>query len=199
MAEQHAERPNDKAADLPLERFREYLHLLARSNLGRQYQGKLDASDVVQQTLLHAHREQNLFHGTNDAELAGWLRQILAWNLGAAFRALGQQKRDVSRERAIQADLDQSSARLENFLTADVSSPSHRAARGEQILRIAQALGQLPDDQREATVLRHCRGLSLEEICKQMDKSERAVSSLLFRATKQLKQSLLDGSEGQAS
>jgi RNA polymerase sigma-70 factor, ECF subfamily len=80
-----------------LERFRDYLHLLARLQLGPKLQGKFDASDVVQQTLLEAYVKRDQFRGS-DAERPAWLRQILAHNLADALRAFGQAKRDAGRE-----------------------------------------------------------------------------------------------------
>ena len=59
-----------------LDRFRSYLLLLAQ--LDRQFQGKLDASDVVQQTLLEAHQGLAQFRGQDAGQKAAWLRQILA-------------------------------------------------------------------------------------------------------------------------
>src|SRR5262249_9943767 len=123
-----------------LERFRSYLHLLARMNLDARLRGKLDASDVVQQTLLQAYRALSQFRGQTEAELASWLRQILARNLEHAVRDFSRDKRDVGRERSLQAALDASSARLEAWLAAEQSSPSQRAAHNEQVLRLAEAL-----------------------------------------------------------
>jgi RNA polymerase sigma-70 factor (ECF subfamily) len=94
------------------EDFRAYLLLLARSHLGAA-RGKLDASDVVQQTLLEAHRKRAQFRGTSEAQMAAWLRQMLAYRLTDAFRALARGKRDAGRERSLEAALDESSSRLE--------------------------------------------------------------------------------------
>ncbi len=77
-----------------LEHFRRYLALLARTHLGPQHRAKLDASDMVQQTLLEAHQKLDQFRGSTDAEMARWLRRMLSCNLADAFRALGRQKRD---------------------------------------------------------------------------------------------------------
>src|SRR4051794_14552961 len=90
------------APDHQLERFRAYLRLLARLNLDPRLRGKLDASDVVRQTLLEAYRALGQFRGRTDAELAGWLRQVLAHQLAHATRDLGRAKRDVSRERSLE-------------------------------------------------------------------------------------------------
>src|SRR5262245_10274570 len=110
-----------------LERFRDYLRLLAGIQISPALRAKLDPSDVVQQTMLQAHQAFNQFRGTTAAELAGWLRQILARNLAAAVREMGRAKRDVGRERSLEAAIEASSIRLEKFLADEQSSPSQRA------------------------------------------------------------------------
>jgi len=112
-----------------LERFRAYLHLLARLHLDPRLRAKLAPSDVVQQTLLQAFQGLGGFRGGTDAEVAAWLRRILARNLAHAVRDLGRSKRDVARERSLEAAVDASSARLEAWLAAEQSSPSQQAAR----------------------------------------------------------------------
>lgn len=137
--------PQGDASDLALERFREYLHLLARLHLGEQARGKCDASDIVQQTLLEAHRKRDQFRGRSAAAMAAWLRQMLAYAIADALRAAGRAKRDVARERSLEAALDASSARLEGWLAAEQSSPSQQAQRQEQAVQLAEALSTLPD------------------------------------------------------
>ena len=173
-----------------LERFRPYLQLLARGQLAGRWRGKLDASDVVQQTLLHAWRAAGQFRGQSDGELAAWLRQILTRQLANAVRDLGRAKRDAARERSLAADLDDSSARLEGWLAADQSSPSQKAQRNEDWLRVAAALEALPEAQQEAVILHHLRQWPLETIAKHLGRSEAAVAGLLKRGLKQLRQVL---------
>jgi RNA polymerase sigma-70 factor, ECF subfamily len=177
---------------LDLERFRSYLVLLARLKLDRKLRGKLDASDVVQQTLLEAHQTLESFRGDDLAAQTAWLRQILARNLANAVRDLTRAKRDVHKERSLQADLDNSASQLEGWLAAEQSSPSQKLERQERILQLAEALAQLPELQRDAVVLRHFQGLPLAEIAEQLDCTTAAVTGLLHRGLKNLRNSLAE-------
>ena len=114
-----------------LEQFREYLRLLARLQLDPRLRGKLDPSDVVQQTLLEAYAKRHQFRGSTEGKWLAWLRQALAHNLADALRAFGQAKRDVGRERSLEAAVEASSRRLEVWLAANQTSPSQRTQRHE--------------------------------------------------------------------
>jgi len=178
-----------------LERFRQYLRLLARLHLDPRLRGKLDPSDVVQQTLLQACQALEQFRGRSDPELAGWLRQILARNLAAAVRAFARNRRDVAREQSLEAALAESSARLDAWLASEEESPSQQAQRNEQTLRLAAALEQLPEAQREALVLQHWQRWSLAQIGEHLGRSPAAVAGLIKRGLKQLRLLLREGEE----
>ena len=178
---------SDAINDRQPERFRSYLAALARINLDPRLQSKLDPSDVVQQTLLHAHRALRDFRGSTDAEMAAWLRQILARNLAHAARDFQRGKRNIARERALAEAVDQSSARLENWLAAEQSSPSQRASRNEQLLQVCSALEKLPDDQRQAVELHYWQGCTCAEVAERMERTPAAVAGLLKRGLKQLR------------
>jgi RNA polymerase sigma-70 factor (ECF subfamily) len=175
---------------LDLERFRSYLLLLARMKLDRKLRGKLDASDVVQQTLLEAHLALNSFLGGDTAAQAAWLRQILARNLANAVRDFTRAKRDVRKERALKTELDASASRLEDWLAADQSSPSQNMKRHERALQLAEALARLPDNQRDAVLFRHFQGMSLAAIAEQLGVTTAAVAGLLQRGLRNLRTSL---------
>jgi RNA polymerase sigma-70 factor (ECF subfamily) len=98
----------------------------------------------------------------------------------------------VGRERSLEAALEKSSARLEAWLAAEQSSPSESMERNEQLLRLAAALAQLPQDQREAVTLHHLQGWSLAELARHLDRSEAAVAGLLHRGFKKLRDLLHD-------
>jgi RNA polymerase sigma-70 factor (ECF subfamily) len=170
-----------------LEQYRSYLLLLARMQLDARPQTKVEASDVVQHTLLEAHAKRQQFSGDEDG-LAAWLRKALANNIRDALRQARRQKRDVSRERSLEAALEQSSARLGACLAAAQSSPSQQAVKSEELLRLCDALLALPDAQREAVVLHHLQGWTLTEVAAHLDRTDAAVAGLLHRGLRRLRE-----------
>jgi RNA polymerase sigma-70 factor (ECF subfamily) len=179
----------DERRGLSPERYRDYLLLLARGQLDRELRAKLDPADVVQQTLLKAHQNWDQFRGSSEAELAAWLRSILTRHVADVAR-----KFDLcrgGREQSLEAALGQSEARPEEWLNVEQTSPSGRFEREEQLLRLAEALASLPDDQRMALELRYLRGLAIFEVAREMGRSPAAIGGLLYRGLRTLRQ-LLD-------
>lgn len=174
-----------------LELYRNYLALLARLQIGRRLRGKVDDSDLVQETFLKAHRDFAEFRGDTEGEFVAWLRRILAWTVANHVRHyLGTKRRDVRLERALAGELDESSQALGGELAAAHSSPSERAVRREQSVLLADALARLPADYREVIVLRHLEGLSFPDAVGRMGRSTEAVKKLWARAVAELRQSL---------
>jgi RNA polymerase sigma-70 factor (ECF subfamily) len=179
---------DDNALGRLLEAYRSYLALLARLQISRRLQGKIDPADVVQDVFLEAHRNLALFRGTTEAEFAGWLRQILAARLTNLVRHyLGTKRRDVRLEREMAAAVDESSRVLDGGLVARQSSPSERAARCEQAVLLANALAQLPNDQREVLVLRHLEELTFPEVAARMSRTPDSVKGLWTRGLDRLR------------
>jgi RNA polymerase sigma-70 factor (ECF subfamily) len=174
-----------------LELYHGYLSLLARVQVGRRLQGKVDAADLVQETLLEAHRTFGQFRGSTEGEFASWVRHILASQVAMlARRYLGTQRRDVRLERELVHEVDESSRCLDQAFAAKQSSPSQRAARREQAVLLAEALEKIPDDYREVIILRHLEGLTFPEVAQRMDRTVPSVKNLWTRALALLRRSL---------
>jgi len=174
-----------------LELYRNYLSVLARVEIGRRLRGKVDDSDVIQDTFLEAHRHFASFRGTTEAELAAWLRQILAGRLGRVVRHyFGARRRDIRMEQELALGVDQSSQALDGGLLARDSSPSQQAERREQAVLLADALQSLPDSYREVIILSHLEGLSFPEVARRMGRSLDSVKNLWARALGRLRRSM---------
>lgn len=191
MLLQRARGDSDDAFGTLLDSYSHYLGLLARVQIGRQLQGKIDAADVVQETFLDAHRQFGQFRGTTEAELIAWLRKILAGQLALTMRKyFGTKGRDLKLERQLGANVDRSSEALDRGLIATYSTPSQHAARREQAVLLADKLAELPANYREVIILRHLEGLSFKEVAAAMNRSEDSVQKLWVRALAKLRRSL---------
>jgi RNA polymerase sigma-70 factor, ECF subfamily len=176
------------ALDRLLESYRNYLRLLARTGIDASLRGKADPSDLVQETLLKAHQHFDQFQGRTEAELVGWLRQILARNLAdlsRRFRSAGA--RAVRREQSLD-DLHGSASRaVFQLIAPNGHSPSQSAQRRELSLVLADALAELTPDYREVLVLRTLEGRDWEEVARAMGRSTGAVRLLWARALQKLR------------
>lgn len=176
-----------------LELYGNYLTLLARMQIGRRLQGKVDAADLVQETFLAAHRDFARFRGQTEAEFVGWLRQILAANLiDLVRRYCGAQRRDVRLERQLVDELEQSSQAMGLVLVAKQSSPSQQAARRELAVLLADALKNLPADYAEVIILHHLDGRSFPEVACLMSRSLDSVKKLWVRGLARMRDMLED-------
>lgn len=171
-----------------LESYHDYLRLLARIEIGRRLQGKLDASDIVQETFLDAHRQFPNFQGHSEGEFIRWLRAILAGKLANVIRHyLGTQARDPRLERELQVDLDASSCELAVIVADRQRSPSQEVVGQEQGLLVAQALARLPEDYQTVIVLRHMEGLTFPQVAQRMGRSVDSVEKLWLRGLTKLR------------
>ena len=173
------------ARDQLFGRYRHYLWLLAQAQLGRLVRAKCDASDVVQMTLLEAHRDLRQFTGREEAELLAWMRRILAHNLFNEHRRFSAKRRQATREVSIDhvlGGIEQSSLSLGRGLADSAPPPSQLAAKREAAVAMADCLAQLPEDYRTVLVLRILEGLPAEEVAERMGRTAGAVRMLQLRA-----------------
>ena len=159
---------------------------------------RFDASSVVQVTLQRAHAHRGSCRATTEAEKLAWLRQILANALLDRIDHERARKRNPFLERSIQGMLAESSAGLDAFLADRTQESPSRAAQGDELRRrLAAAVEQLPEDQRDVVILRDLMGQPVAEIAEQLGRTRKSVAGLLERGRRQLRE-LLDDLRGDA-
>jgi RNA polymerase sigma-70 factor (ECF subfamily) len=168
---------------------RNYVAVAARSEVASWLKSKVDASDLVQQTLLEAHRGMADFHGQTEGEWLAWLRRILSHNAADYVRQYhGAEKRRVGREISL-ATGDDSNRQAFDF-SDDGETPSRIVMRKELQLQVADALSELSEDYQEVIILRNMQRLAFDEVAERMGRSRPATQMLWLRAIRKLKELL---------
>lgn len=179
---------DEQALGRLLDGHRPYLKLLAQREIEGRLDARIDGSDLVQQTCLSALRRFEDFIGDQEEQFLAWLRAIHEANIRDTIRRhVYTAKRAVGSEQPLEG-----SKNNENPIDKSVASPSQRVLRGEEAVRLAEALSRLPDDQREAVRLRHLEGWPLAQMAVQFGRSETAVAALVKRGLANLRKHLAD-------
>ena len=177
--------------DRLFEACRGYLALVARTQVESWLQAKADASDLVQQTLLEAHRGFDRFEGKTEAEWLAWLRRILSHNAADLVRRYrGTSKRQARREIPLRRPSDDSQAGGAPEPAGRELSPSQQLIAHDRDLQIAAALDRLAADHREVIVLRNLERLPFDVVAERMGRSRPAVQMLWARAIKKLQETV---------
>jgi RNA polymerase sigma-70 factor (ECF subfamily) len=173
---------------------RNYLGYAARAQVETWLRVKVDASDLVQQTMLEAHRDFERFEGATEQEWMGWLKRILSHNVHDYVRHYrGTEKRQVGREVRFRDPADTHAPGVAE--PADPGgTPSQEFVRLDDELRVTCALAELPPDYQEVIVLRNLQRLPFNEVAERMGRSRPAVQMLWMRAIKKLQEVM--GEEG---
>lgn len=177
-----------------LNAYTNYLKILAEEQLDCRLRSRLNASDIVQETLLEAFRDFHLFRGCFADEFRSWLRRILIHNLmRTAEKHLTASKRDIRNEFSFTQTSSlsgQSKGRIDWLFVDHSNSPSAVVCEQEKRHLVAKAIAALPRDYQEIIELRHVDGLEFSEIAKRLGKSSGACRMLWLRAIERLKNSV---------
>lgn len=175
-----------------LRSYQNYLTILASSQLDRRVRRRVSPSDLVQETLLAAHRDFPQFRGRSEPEFLAWLRQVflscLRHSIDEHVRA---KKRDIRCEVSIDQSLDRldrSAECLAHQLADPGPSPSATVRRRERAVELADQLAQLKPEYRDVIVLRNLQGLKFDEIAARLDRKPGTVRMLWLRAMEKLRQ-----------
>jgi len=186
---------DDSARDRLFLVCRNYVAIAARAEMASWLKSKVDASDLVQQTMLEAHRGLANFRGTTEAEWLGWLKRILVHNAADFVRRYhGVEKRCAKREVSLAASDE--SDRQAPQLSDGGPSPSQLIMQKEMQLQVADAVARLPEDYQEVVILRNLQQLPFDEVADRMGRSRPAVQMLWMRAIRNLQQILTEGESG---
>lgn len=172
-------------------RCRNYLGVVARAQVESWLRAKADASDLVQETMLEAHRDFAKFRGATEAEWLAWLRKILARNVADFVRRYrGTDKRQQRLEVPLAPPPDKSSIApgLEPRDTGE--TPPQEIMRLELEFQIADAITRLEPDHQEVIVLRNLERLPFEEVAQRMGRSRPAAQMLWMRAVRKLQEEM---------
>ncbi|MES1192687.1 MAG: sigma-70 family RNA polymerase sigma factor [Solirubrobacterales bacterium] len=133
-----------------------------------------DAEDLTEQTFLQAYRHFERAVAESDGRpLRPWLIRI-AHNLAANLY------RDRSRKP--QTPIEDTDTLRTTHTTEDLVEGR------DELARILEGVKELPDDRREALIMRFALGMDNREIARAMGKTDGATKVLLHRAIKQLEE-----------
>jgi RNA polymerase sigma-70 factor (ECF subfamily) len=158
--------------------------------LDPRLRGRIDPSDVIQETFAEAASRLEEYLDRPDVPFFLWLRYLTGQKLVTLHRHhLGTRMRDARREVSLfrGAMPGASSAALAEQLLGGELRPSEAAVRAETRIRLQEALNALDPSDREVLALRHFERLSREEAAREMGISEAATSKRYVRALGRLK------------
>ncbi|MBN1395071.1 MAG: sigma-70 family RNA polymerase sigma factor [Pirellulales bacterium] len=181
-----ARRGDAECRDRLFELCRSYLGFVARSQVETWLRRKVDASDLVQETMLDAYRDFERFEGNSEQQWLAWLRKILNHNAADFVRRYRlTAKRAAGREVSFK-DPDDSLARGAPEPAADQPTPSQEIMRLDTELRVTAALAKLSPDYQEVIMLRNLQRLPFNEVAERMGRKRPAVQMLWMRAIRKL-------------
>jgi RNA polymerase sigma-70 factor (ECF subfamily) len=170
---------------------RDYLGGVAHTQVESWLRAKVDASDLVQQTLFEAHRDFDRFQGATGGEWLAWLRRILTHNaLDLVRQYHGTAKRQARREVGLRTAGDDSKCHGAAEPASPDPSPSEVVIQRDDELRVAAALAELSDDHRDVIVLRNLERLPFDDVARLMGRTRPAAQMLWMRAMKKLQEAM---------
>ena len=155
------------------ERYRNVLKLLVRSRVPASTRRRYDADDALQSAFLSAFREIDSYEYRGEGSFLAWITQIL-------------QRRIASRTRRVE-DLAAHQSGPVSVGPDSGPSPSEACSRAEQTAHLLQAMGDLPERERQVLTLRFFDKQTIEQIATEMGVSQSTVSRLLERGVLLLK------------
>jgi len=195
-----ADQGDGQAVESLFQIHRRRLRQMVAVQLDPRIRARVDPSDVVQETILEAHKRLPEYLRSRPLPFYPWLRQLAAERLAKVHRRhLGTKGRAVTREEPPAWPLpDDSLARFAEQVLADDTSPVQQLLRDEMRRRVREALDQLPADDRQILVMRVLEELSTSEAAAVLGISESAVRMRQLRALQRFQKLIRGDSESES-
>ncbi len=189
----HAREGNDDAFNEVLIKHRDRLKRMVALRMNQRLQGRVDASDVIQETFVEAARALDGYLDDPKISVFLWLRKLAGEKLIQAHRQhLATQKRDANREQPIYGGVPAATSQsIAIQLSGRFSSPSQVAQKKEAKEQLFAALEQMDELDREVLSLKHFEHLSNKEIAEIMSINYEAVKKRYVRALDKLQRILI--------
>jgi RNA polymerase sigma-70 factor (ECF subfamily) len=174
-------------------RHRDRLKRMVRIRLDRRLQGRVDASDVLQEAHIEVLRRAGEYVREPALPAFLWFRFLVGERLLHAHRRhLGTQMRDAGQEISLHqgAFPQATSVSLAALLLGRLTSPTRAARRAEMQVRLQTILNQMDPIDREVLTLRHFEELSNAETARVLGLEKTAASNRYIRALRRLKEVL---------
>jgi RNA polymerase sigma-70 factor (ECF subfamily) len=171
------------AASLLFERYQRRLAVLVRYKLGEEWRSKLDIDDLVQETMMRAYRDLDSFTYRSPGSFLHWLSAIADHTIADAVRYQGRARRHATAMLRFRSESNPLGPEPVDSLT-----PSRVFARAERLEALLRKMDELPEQYREVLLLSKIEGLTTEEISERLQKPREAVSLLVFRAVRRLRE-----------
>jgi len=181
-----------------LSRHRDRLKRMVSVRMNQKLQGRLDASDVIQDTFIEASRALDQYMENPKISVFMWLRRLAGEKLIQAHRKhLEAQKRSANREQPIFGGVPAATSKVIAIqLSGKLTSPSIAAEKKESKDELLRALDQMGDLDREILMLRHFEQLSNQETAEVVEMSYDAVKKRYIRALEKLRTIMTGAGDG---
>jgi RNA polymerase sigma-70 factor, ECF subfamily len=187
-----ASRGDQAAVAELLQRHRGRLRQMVRMRMDPRIRGRLDPSDVIQETFMTASQQLPQYLQTRPLPFYLWLRRIAWQKLGHAHEQhLDAKKRTIRREQSYSwGTSDHSAMQIAKVIAAGLTSPSAAAVQKETRERVRAALDELPETDREILLQRYVEQLSIKEIATVLESTDAAVYKRHTRALQKVHRAL---------
>jgi RNA polymerase sigma-70 factor (ECF subfamily) len=165
---------------------------MVAARLDPMLSGRVDASDIVQETMMEAVQKLPNYLRDKPLPFYPWLRQLAIGRLANVTRQhMHSQRRAAGREAAVDVGLsDESMMALAHVVASQDGSPSQQAIRAESQAAVRAALASLPLVDREVLILRFVEQLSAKEAASILGITPEAVGMRRLRALRRLSDQL---------